>query len=773
MKKGMEILIRKIASINYSNVEIAKSKLGEFEEIRVLTNYRPCITRLLYCVDVTEREIVFKEEILEKHQRTCQSRRSFCNALRRELKNKSIFSSCTKEVKEYIDNYLKTNAGLLSKAINFDKSKLFEISMINNSEKSKLEIESNEKFILVTEEMRKIADRLGIELKKELEQKNVKKSFKKENMEATYMEQKILETEPSRTLSPEIEKYGEILAENGFALDKNFLYLEMEKKSKRIANFIPILTKKVKYINGIDEKIEYQIKAICIADSTYLPSLSITKKELNNFNFVIGSEWDKGAIIYGNNEKNLREVAQILSKETMKEEKIYTNTGFTSDNNNLVYLYHGGAIGMVEGIQADLTNDGLEKYSFTDKVFEEKQALQMMYELFELAEFNVIAPMIAITFLSPLTTRFQRENIFCDFAMFLQGQTGTRKSSLAAIMLSFFGNFGRNNFITTFEDTINNLEKKAYILKDTLLVLDDYESEKTSDKLKKMIRVTAMYGDRSGKGRMSANGTSLKRSYNARGCLIITGELIPDLPESRLARLIFVNITKDTVNLEKLTFFQSKTDTLAFGMMKYIEWIIKNEEQIVNLSKNAMEERRKKQNNSIHGRINEGTNCLYLGFLLFTEFLNSNEIIEEKEKNQLLDKFNNCLETLINSQSQEILSQSDPIEMFYDAIEEMLATEKIYLLNKETGMTIKDNSKGICVGYVDDNYYYLYKKTIYSKIEDFYGKNGFPLNCMSLLKTLQQRNLLYMTDRSRKTVVITTPISKQKQTVIKVKKRRN
>ena len=151
MKKEMEILIRKIASINYSNVEIAKSKLGEFEEIRVLTNYRPCITRLLYCVDVTEREIVFKEEILEKHKIICQSRRSFCNALRRELKNKSIFSSCTKEVKEYIDNYLKTNAGLLSKAINFDKSKLFEISMINNSEKSKLEIESNEKFILVTD----------------------------------------------------------------------------------------------------------------------------------------------------------------------------------------------------------------------------------------------------------------------------------------------------------------------------------------------------------------------------------------------------------------------------------------------------------------------------------------------------------------------------------------------------------------------------------------------------------------------------------------------
>ena len=71
-----------------------------------------------------------------------------------------------------------------------------------------------------------------------------------------------------------------------------------------------------------------------------LPEIEISKEDLNNFNFIIGSSWEKYAVVIGNNKSKLREVCQILSRDTINETTIYTNTGFERIDGNLVYLYH-------------------------------------------------------------------------------------------------------------------------------------------------------------------------------------------------------------------------------------------------------------------------------------------------------------------------------------------------------------------------------------------------------------------------------------------------
>ena len=107
------------------------------------------------------------------------------------------------------------------------------------------------------------------------------------------------------------------------------------------------------------------------------------------------------------------------------------------------------------------------------------------------------------------------------------------------MILSHFGRFSRNNFPCSFRDTLNSLEKKAFILKDNINVIDDYNPEVLgSRKLDIAEKLFGMYGDRAGRDRMSQDGKTLKKPYIARGLCIVTGESFPNVAQSRLARAI-------------------------------------------------------------------------------------------------------------------------------------------------------------------------------------------------------------------------------------------
>lgn len=272
---------------------------------------------------------------------------------------------------------------------------------------------------------------------------------------------------------------------------------------------------------------------------------------------------------------------------------------------------------------------------------------------------------------------------------------------------------------------------------------------------------------------MKSNGETLKKAYTARGILLITGELIPDIGESRLARSIIVNILPDSINLENLTILQQNTKQLNFAMKTYIKWVIENEQWVRSEAKIIMQNLQKSQNNQLHGRTNEGINCMQIGWYIYLTFLKEYNIINETTQRELEIEAKTILEEIAKEQTKEILEDKNPIDMFYTAIENMINTNTIYLLNYKLGTPINKKDKGTKLGYFDDNYYYLFPQSIYQQILSFYDKSKvkFPLSKTTLFKTLQNEGLLYMTDKSRKTVVRVDPFTKQKEIVIQVRRR--
>lgn len=574
----------------------------------------------------------------------------------------------------------------------------------------------------------------------------------------------------------ELENYLINLQKNGFDITDNKLVYRTKNDYKPISNFIPVITKKIKRTNGIDTEIRYKIKAIVLDEENLeLPELEITVEELKTFNFTVGSSWDGEAIIEGgtSNGNKLRQVAQILSRKRIETETIFEYTGMQKIQGKTVYLYEGGSIGEVKNVKADLSRDKLEQYCFTDKKFDSKTAISTSFSISNLSTPDIAIPLLATTYLSPIVSILQEEGIKTDYVLVITGKTGVRKSSIASLMISHYGIFDRNRFCCSFRDTINNLEKKAYILKDTLNVIDDLNPETFGTaKIEVLEELSGMYGDRVGRGRMQPNGKELRNPYIARGNCIITGEFLPRLPQGRLARCIVINVRKDSFDLNKLTVLQENKEQLAFAMMKYIEWIIANENAIREFARKEIKDLRNSQNNQIHGRTNDSVNVMYLGYSLLLKFLLDYKVIGTNQIEELKKEAYTILLNIANKQ-EETTTDTDPINMFYKAIYELEATEKIYLIDYKTGYPLNENPKGRKVGYLDKekNQYYFFPETIYAEICKFYAGQEckFPLSKLSLLKYLQEEDLLFMTDPSRKTVKRTDPKTKQKIEVIAVK----
>ena len=132
----------------------------------------------------------------------------------------------------------------------------------------------------------------------------------------------------------------------------------------------------------------------------------------------------------------------------------------------------------------------------------------MSFQLLKLAPYHITIPLLSLVYLSVLVEAFRRVNIEPNFVVWLHGTTGSRKTTIGQLFLSHFGQFSSKTPPASFKDTANNIERKAFSTKDTLLLIDDYHPEASRYEATKMAtnaqRVLRMYGDRIGRGRLKA-----------------------------------------------------------------------------------------------------------------------------------------------------------------------------------------------------------------------------------------------------------------------------
>lgn len=329
------------------------------------------------------------------------------------------------------------------------------------------------------------------------------------------------------------------------------------------------------------------------------------------------------------------------------------------------------------------------------------------------------------------------------------GGTGTHKSTIAALALAHFGNFTAKSLPASFNDTGNYIRKKAFLLKDVPIVVDDYHPASSLQERKEMERIaqslSRAFGDGADRGRLGSN-LGLQRAMPPRGVAIISGEDTPGVTQSGLARYFIVNIQRGDIPVtEALTELQemAREGYLQRSMQGYIRWILPQIDELPEMLHDMFLAHRVKAaalTPGQHDRSPEAIAHVMTGYEMMLKYmqdigcLSSEECRAESEKAWRM--------VVENSQRQsDDMRDERPSQMFLNATGELLATRAagVRNLTDANAGTPKD-----MIGYCDALFYYLLPNAAYRAVAKMCADQGraFPLTMKALYRQLREDGVI-------------------------------
>lgn len=524
---------------------------------------------------------------------------------------------------------------------------------------------------------------------------------------------------------------------------------------KVLANFLAWPIREVVVDDGFEEKRYVDIEGLG-ADGKELKEVRLSYSEfMGNLSTSLSKHWGMDVIIKPRAKDDLRVALQVLG-QSCKKETVYTHTGWRNIDGKWVFLHAGGAIG-AKDVSVDLSegSDVLGRYQLPEVVEEPNEAAKVAFSMLALAKPEISYPLFASVFLAPLAEVLRSQSLQGDFMPFMVGRTQSGKSSLAALFLSFFGDFDKNHFPASYKQTANSLERVCFLLKDALCVVDDFfpgQSHQERSKMKEMAqRLARAYGD--GAVRQRLHGGKLQGSWAPRGLAISTGEERPEIGESGQARFLFIDVNRGDVNYEALlSLHQERKAKLTSFMRLYLQWVAANWERIPDLFE---ETHRKAGKLFFHeeysGRVNESLAKLCGAMEVVLTFATESGFISQEEYESYggngYQAFSKVLEENVKS-----LVDEKPAQKFVAAFREILQQQPWRLCRLEDKELPINH-----LGCYDEEYYYVFPNASFRAIQEHCkaAASMFPVGDRTLWKHLRDENIIEVSDsRGRNTVQV-------------------
>lgn len=479
-----------------------------------------------------------------------------------------------------------------------------------------------------------------------------------------------------------------------------------------------------------------------------LPEIEIPAAELASFNWM-PERWGMDCILeVGKTVKDCVRHAIQTTAAYAEKKTVYQVTGWRKIGADWHYLMPGDAEQTVI-LPGKLQGYGMERGCERRDIQTAACLLQRMP-----APEEVMFPLLAFTFLSPLNQFLKEAGCEPKFVLFLSGKTGSRKSTLAALMLSFFGKFTASELPLSFRDTANSILHNAFTLKDVLTVIDDLHPGSRMEEQRMNATAQAImraYGDRTGRGRLRSDST-LMESRPPQGNAIITAEYAPDIGESGTARYFALELKEDDVDLQSLSVYQKEAaqGTLQRCMYAYTQWLkerfLYSEEarqvflQRLNSRFLFYRDAFRKSGNRCHGRVPETVAHLQMGMDYFLMFLRDRNGMDEESCIEIQKRFRQILYRLALRQAESI-EQDKPTHLFIRKLYALLESNQAYLADRNG---LYDPGFGTCLGYQDEQCLYLHSELAYKVVRKFCEDQGENFSCShkSLLKAMAEEGLI-------------------------------
>lgn len=535
-------------------------------------------------------------------------------------------------------------------------------------------------------------------------------------------------------------------------VDGNLCMEVTEKHStydRKLSNFTPYIKSEMTIDDGATETKVLRL-AGQHANGEALPEIEVSGKDFPSFNWLFEKWGAKCILEVGKNVKEHVRYSIQSTSENAEQQFIYQQTGWKKIGNAWHYLLPGDS-------KFNVSLKGkLESYC-GEQTFS-KSDLETVYSMTKtlLAPKEIIYILLAFTFFAPLIEFLRQAQCMPKFVLNIIGRTGTRKSTLAALFLCFFGIFNAGNLPMSFRDTSNSIIQNAFALKDVLTCIDDFHPCGRDDERKLTSTMQALvraYGDRTGRGRLRKDSSAME-SRPPLGNAIVTSEFPPDIGESGTARYFLLELKDSDINLNILSLFQEHAEQGVFRrvMFGYTEWIRKKflqedkiEKEFVNMLKHSFSAYRSdfiQTGISCHGRVPEMTAELRIGMKMLLWFLEDNKVIAESAAKNLDNELKQILYRLAQRQSENIKSDK-PSVVFVKKLYALIESGAVSVTHKDLSIG-EDPYPRIFIGFEDEHYLYLNKDIAYRHVKVLCNEQGeiFSLTSKALLKTLAEDGLI-------------------------------
>ena len=427
-----------------------------------------------------------------------------------------------------------------------------------------------------------------------------------------------------------------------------------------------------------------------------LPTTEVPADRYASMSWLVANWGTRAVVNAGMAAKDhLRAAIQLLSSEVSRR-TVFAHLGWRLIDGAWFYLTHNGAIGPngpVPDVHVHAGASKLNSYALPDPLSgdELKASVRASLSVLELAPHIITYPLLAAVYRAPLG-----EAAVLDLSVFIAGATGAQKTELTAVAQAHFGSeFHGKNLPGCWSSTGNALERQAFLVKDSVFVVDDFAPSGTSSDVQRLHRdadrLLRGQGNRAGRGRLRPDGT-LRPEYYPRGIVVSSGEDIPR-GQSLRARIFILELSPGDVDLGRLT--QAQEDAgqglLAQAMAGYVQWLAPQIDKL----KSELPERVRalraaaRERAIVHDRTPDIVASLMVGFEGFLNFARDSAAITDNEHVELRER---CWSTLMEAAEAQAAYQADeePAARFLALLASAISSRQAHVANAETNGTPND-----------------------------------------------------------------------------------
>jgi hypothetical protein len=529
-------------------------------------------------------------------------------------------------------------------------------------------------------------------------------------------------------------------------------------------------------------------------DGRGLPCVRVPAERYWAMNWVT-EVWGTAPVIFAGQGKkdHLRAAIQMLSGSVTRH-TVYGHFGWRRIDDRWIFLHSGGAIGAdgaLDGIEVDTGNDSFLNYQLPapPPARELAGAVRASLGLLDLGPDTIIAPVLGAVYRASVA-----EPGPVDFALHLTGPTGAFKTELAALAQAHFGpGFNGRHLPASWADTANMLEKKAFLAKDAVLVVDDFAPAGTTADIQRLHReadrLFRAAGNRSGRARMRADGGS-RPTYYPRGLVISTGEDIPS-GHSLRARLLVLELTPGEIPAETLSAAQgdAASGLFAAAMAGYLRWLAP---QIDQLKETLLGRQRTLRDALVQGAQHRRTPgvvaSLILGWETFLRFAEEAEAISRADAASLLTRVRAALTDSAEVQRAHQASE-EPATRFLALLSASISSCRAHVVDADTGAQPEDAAcwgwqlnlvgagnyerevwrpKGERLGWIREDELFLEPETAFATAQKLARDQGTSIliKQRTLWKRLAEQGLLASRDSSRSTNTVRRTIEGRRRDLL-------